>query len=112
MKALLEEATEHYKVCISFIQMQPNISSMVAIPYIPFLSVTLLDVIDKLDCKAEADRCYAQNNYTFTQLLQEHRSILKQGTEQRSYKKSCNEIKKSLEMNYLFLKKILTLFKN
>ena len=110
IKNLLEEAIENYKVCIRLLRMPPNISSKVSIPYLPFLSVTLLDIIDKLDCKFEIDHYYAQSNYTFTQLLQEHRLILKQGTEQRSYKKICNEIKKSLEMNYLYLTKGYNVF--
>lgn len=105
MKDILEEAIEHYKVCIRLLRLHPNISSKVSIPYVPFLSVTLLDIIDKLDCKSEVDHYYSQPKYTFTQLLQKHRLILKQGTEQRSCKKICNEIKKSLKMNYLYLTK-------
>lgn len=105
LKNLLEEAIENYKVCIRLLRMPPDINSRVSISYVPFLSVTLLDIIDKLDCKFKVDHYYSQPNYTFTQLLQEHRLILKQGTEQRSYKKICNEIKKSLEMNYLYLTK-------
>ena len=105
IKNLLEEAIEHYKVCIRFMHMQSNISSMVAIPYIPFLSTTLLDIIDKYNYKEIVDQFYLQENYTFTQLLHEHRLILKQSTERRSYKKISCEIEKSLKMNYLYLKK-------
>lgn len=105
IKNLLEEAIEHYKVCIRFMHMQSNISSMVAIPYIPFLSTTLLDIIDKYNYKEIVDQFYLQENYTFTQLLHEHRLILKQSTERRSYKKVSCEIEKSLKMNYLYLKK-------
>ena len=60
LKNLLEEAIENYKVCIRLLRMPPDINSRVSISYVPFLSVTLLDIIDKLDCKFKVDHYYSQ----------------------------------------------------
>lgn len=102
---LIKDALENYLVCLRLAHSNSEITSRIIFQYLPFLSLNLLDIIDKFDLSKVANEKYPQGKYTFTKLLNYNRALLKQDTINKNYAKNRKEIMKSLNNNYYFLTK-------
>lgn len=109
---LIYNAFENYKILLKFLNSDKTIVSMVAFQYLPFLSLNLLDIINKFDYEQDANDRYPQNIMSFSKLMKENRLLIKQETDTNNY----NIIKKKnlrfLDNNYKYLIKDYNRFQN
>lgn len=100
---LLEDALENYAVCLRIVHSNSEITSKIVFQYLPFLSLNILDLIDKFDLVEIADEYYPQNRHSFTRLLHSNRALLKQDTINKKYSVTRREILRYLDRNYDYL---------
>lgn len=102
---LIRDAFANYIVCLRIVRSNSEITSKIIFQYLPFLSLNLLDIIDKFDLFEIADEYYPQSRYDFTKLLHSNRALLKQDTINKKYSQNRKEILQLINKNYYFLTK-------
>lgn len=102
---LIRDALENYLVCLRLARSNSEITSRIALQYLPFLSLNLLDVIYKFDFLEIADEYYPQSRHNFTKLLHSNRALLKQDTINKKWSGNSQEILRLLNINYHYLTK-------
>lgn len=108
---LFKDATQIYLVCRKIAFGNLEVTSKIALSFMPFLSLYILDIIKKFGLKENSyfieiiNEYYPNDEEKFMNLLNQSRATLKQDTEDTKYSKNRNRILKNLKNNYKILTK-------
>ncbi|MBG9983247.1 hypothetical protein HZY86_09280 [Aerococcaceae bacterium DSM 111020] len=100
---LINDLFENYLVVLRLVNYDLKITSRIVFQYLPFLSLNLIDVINKFDLSELLNEAYPKGKCNFTELLNLNRLLLKQDTDVTKYSQIKNEIINSMNKNYHLL---------